>query len=94
MAYRINNCEPANSIIEALGGAKSVAKLLRLSSNTPTYWRSAIQQQADGRMKGTGGHIPVRYWNKIIAIGKERGIDIEINANYSEYDKPYLKIKN
>lgn len=93
MAYRVNNCEPANSIIEALGGAKSVAKLLNLSSNTPTYWRSAIFQEANGNMKGTGGHIPIRYWNRIIAIGKERGIDIEINADYSDYDKPYLIIK-
>jgi len=94
MAYRVNNHEPANSIIESLGGAKNTAKLLRLSHNTPTYWRSAIQQQADGRMRGTGGYIPFRYWNRIIALGKERGLEFEIVIDDLRDIGPYLKLKN
>lgn len=94
MTKLINNCEPANSIIEAFGGAKSIAKLLGLSANTPTAWRTKSRIQNDGKTRGTGGHIPHKYWKKIIDLGKERNLNIIVVYSETGDCIPYLTIKN
>ena len=74
----INNIEPANSIIEAFGGAKALAKLLKISSNSPTYWRCKKYVDNYGKVKGTNGYIPMKHWKNIIILGRNRGINIRI----------------
>lgn len=62
--------EPASSIITLLGGSTKVASICGVHRTRPWKW---TQPKEDG---GTGGLIPTKYAEKIIAAGKAVGCDI------------------
>lgn len=90
----VNNCEPANSIINAFGGARSIARLLNISYNTPSFWRTETRIQTSGFLRGNNGYIPSKYWDRIISLGRERGLNVYIVIPDNKDIKPYLSINN
>jgi hypothetical protein len=62
-----NQCEPAASIIDALGGMTALAVEMNLAQSTVLRWRSP---GPDGR----DGYIPRKYHPALTAMARERGI--------------------
>jgi hypothetical protein len=59
------NCEPAASIIKALGGVRSVARFMSLTPETVSQWNRPADRG------GLGGFIPRRHWPAILTLAKE-----------------------
>lgn len=62
-------CEPANSIIEQLGGVSNVARILDKDASTIRRWRMP-------RPDGTGGSIPDDDKVRLIDAARKIGIEI------------------
>lgn len=60
-------CEPAGTVIRALGGAKKTAARLGVSTELASQWNRPIMRG------GTDGVIPEHYWERILEIAKEIG---------------------
>lgn len=63
--------DPAFSIIEKLGGKGAVAAHLDVDKSTLSRW-------CQPRPAGTGGVIPQRHWQNLIALGRQRGVEITL----------------
>ncbi|GEM_PF-6106149 len=66
--------EPAHTIITALGGCASVARICGVHRTRPWKW---TQPKEKG---GAGGIIPVEHAATIIAAGRKAGIEIPLTA--------------
>lgn len=60
--------EPARSVIELLGGEKAVSKATGTAYTAPYRW----QQPRD--KGGTGGNIPQRHHNALLAYARSQGV--------------------
>ncbi len=64
-------CEPAATVVRALGGVRRAAQLIGVSAETCSQWN----RPADRR--GTGGFVPPRFWATILSVAKiERASEI------------------
>lgn len=70
MAY----CEPAHSIIQICGGPPRVSRALGVAWSSPPRWRNPIEKG------GTGGVIPRKYHDPLIALAAQRGCDLPRGA--------------
>ena len=60
-------CEPAYTVVMALGGCSSIARVFGLSKERISQWtRPAVRG-------GTGGYIPIEYWEPIVVYAKRVG---------------------
>lgn len=64
-------CEPANTIIERMGGLSAVAEVTKVTPHSVMRWR---MPKVDG---GTGGLIPSRHAEAILGAAREREIDLK-----------------
>lgn len=62
--------EPASTIISVLGGPSAVARMLNVHRTRVSNWKRSRD------VGGTGGLIPYRHVNKIIAAAAERGVNL------------------
>jgi len=67
-----NKKEPAFSIVKALGGVRSTARLLEISPSAVSRWLSPVSK------KGTGGTIPHWHWKAILRHAAVTNIKIKI----------------
>lgn len=67
-------CEPANSIIQLCGGPPVVHRHLGVAWSSPLRWRNPIDKG------GTGGVIPRKYHDRLIALASQRGVDLPRGA--------------
>lgn len=81
----VERCEPAASIIAALGGLTVVAKAAGVSVVTAQRWRYPT---ANG---GTGGFIPRKHHDRLIEFAKERGIELFPGAFVDASQLPCLQ---
>ena len=72
MASIKGRCEPAYSVVRRLGGVTRTALLLSLSSPAVSRWLVPFGSF------GTGGKIPQKYWDDILAFSNRTGIAIDI----------------
>lgn len=76
MSKIMNNLEPANSVINALGGCRPLARQIKsISEGTHKITPSGISRWArsvEGR--GTGGKIPVKHWPVLLQVSKQLGV--------------------
>jgi len=63
------NCEPAASVVQALGGATAVARLCNVHPTQVHRWRRPKS------IGGSDGVIPLQHHRKIVTTARERGID-------------------
>jgi hypothetical protein len=63
--------EPAHSIIEKLGGASAVARILNLSHVSVLAWRKPKEK------KGTDGQIPSRHIAPLVDAARRDGIELD-----------------
>ena len=61
-------CEPAYSILNALGGVRAVARFLALTPETVSQWNRPAERG------GLGGFIPKRHWPAILSLAGELGV--------------------
>lgn len=80
----IQKCEPAATIIGALGGLSVVAKAAGVSVVTAQRWRFPVSNG------GTGGFIPRKHHAVLIELAKERGIDLTVAAFVDAAQLPEL----
>lgn len=80
----IEKCDPAATIIAALGGLTIVAKAAGVSVVTAQRWRYPV---ANG---GTGGFIPRKHHDRLIEMAKERGIELSLAAFVDASQLPEL----
>lgn len=66
------NISATQRIITKLGGARMVASALRVAATTVYRWTYPVEKG------GTGGVIPVRRMNQIIAYANKRGIKLSV----------------
>jgi hypothetical protein len=80
LMVRMSKLEPAYSVIRKFDGrgddAKKrgsavLAERLRLTRSAVTKWTLPVEQS------GTGGYIPHRYYQDILAFAKEIGVDLD-----------------
>lgn len=69
----INTCSPAHPIIEKLGGRKVVATHLGLSLSAVCRWCAE-------KPVGTGGRIPHKHWNMLLALAERRGMRLSVKT--------------
>lgn len=67
-------CEPAHSIIQICGGVPTVSRTLGVAWSSPPRWRNPTEKG------GTGGVIPRKYHDRIIALAAERGVELPRGA--------------
>lgn len=69
-AYRYA-CEPAATVVRALGGVRRAAQLIGVSAETCSQWNRPAER------RGTGGFVPPRFWPTILSAAKtERAHEI------------------
>lgn len=67
-------CEPASTLIAALGGLTSVAKAAHVTVVTVQRWRFPVEKG------GTGGFIPRKYHQVLIDLAQKRGVELSAAA--------------
>ncbi|RUM95169.1 hypothetical protein EET67_24785 [Pseudaminobacter arsenicus] len=72
------SCEPAASIIRKFNGLKAVAEITGISSHSVMRWRYPRSK------RGTGGVIPHRHADRLLAVAREKGIDLSPADFFSE----------
>lgn len=70
----MSTCEPAYSIIQICGGPPVVSRTLGVAWSSPPRWRNPIEKG------GTGGVIPRKYHDRLIALAAERGVELPRGA--------------
>jgi hypothetical protein len=68
------SCDPAFSILKICGGPSPVARRLDLRPNTTLRWQYPVEKQ------GSGGAIPFKYHDPLIALASECGVDLPRGA--------------
>lgn len=68
----IHFSEPAYTVIEKLGGKTAVASELGLAPSTLSRW---CQPSPDG----TGGVIPQKHWQALLAYAKKQRIPLTVS---------------
>lgn len=66
------NINTVKTIITRLGGPRVIADALRIAVTTVYRWTYPVERG------GTGGIIPIRRMNQIIAYAQKRGIRLSI----------------
>jgi Holliday junction resolvase len=64
-------CQPAATVVRALGGVRAAARALGVSAETPSQWN---RPAARG---GTGGFVPQRFWEPILAL-RPAGVTLDL----------------
>jgi hypothetical protein len=64
------HCEPATSIIVKFKGLKAVAEITGVRPHTVMRWRYPRSK------RGTGGIIPHRHADRLLAFARENGIEL------------------
>lgn len=62
--------EPANTIIDALGGPTAVAKIVGVHRTRVSMWK------VERRKGGSGGLIPMKHAVVLLAAAEAQGIEI------------------
>ncbi len=75
-----HTCEPANTVIEKMGGTKSVADILGKDESTIRRWRMP-------RPDGTGGVIPDDDKVRLI----EAAIGMGVSLRWRDFAPPSIK---
>lgn len=63
----LHTLEPAYTVIERLGGKRSVANRLLINKSTVSRW-------CQPKPYGTGGVIPQRYWQQLIGMAQDKHV--------------------
>lgn len=63
---------PASLVIDRFGGVCELGRLLDLDKSTVSRW----QPQA---CNGTGGHIPRKYWGKLLRLAKVKKVRLTLS---------------
>ena len=64
-------CEPAATVIRALGGVRALATALKLTPEAVSQWnRPAIHG-------GTSGFVPEKHWKRIVILGERKKLPAE-----------------
>lgn len=66
----LTGCDPAELIINLLGGRDEVSRIAGVDPNTVYRWRIPYESG------GTSGYIPRRYHKKIIEFAASKGIPL------------------
>lgn len=66
----VPKCEPATTLIKALGGLTAVSKAAGVSVVTVQRWRFPIENG------GTGGFIPRKHHPRLMEVAQQRGVDL------------------
>lgn len=66
------NINATQQIIMRLGGARVVANALRIAATTVYRWTYPVERG------GTGGTVPIKRMNQIIAYANKRGIKLSV----------------
>lgn len=66
----MHHCEPANSIIIALGGIRPVAVAADTTETTVRRWRLPVESG------GTGGFIPRKKHAALLNLAEKVGVDL------------------
>jgi hypothetical protein len=66
------NIDATQRIITKLGGARVVADALKIAVTTVYRWTYPVNRG------GTGGNIPIKRMNQIIAYASKKGIRLSI----------------
>jgi len=74
MGKSIHGANPAISIVVRLGGCRAVARLVGVSPSAVSRWCTPAP------LGGTGGRIPQRHWDRLIAQAAERGVLLDAQA--------------
>ncbi len=70
--------KPASTIIEALGGAAAVAKIVGIHRTSVYRW---TWRKSEG---GTGGTIPASHIVTIIEFARQRNLDIQLEHFFGD----------
>jgi hypothetical protein len=68
------HCQPAASIIVAMGGLSAVAKAADVTVTSVQRWR------LPSRKGGSGGIIPAKYHKRLIKHAADRGLTLPLAA--------------
>lgn len=74
--------EPASKIIEKLGGEAVVARITGTASTAPYRWQYPVDRG------GTGGSIPQKHIEPLIAFAREHGIDLKTDDFFPSVAEP------
>lgn len=64
--------DPAFSVLERLGGKRSVSEALRVHPSTLSRWCQPVPA-------GTGGTIPQRHWGALLALAERQKIALTLS---------------
>jgi hypothetical protein len=73
MANIKGRCEPAYNVIVRLGGVIRTAKVCGVHQSTVSRW---LVWPVHG---GTGGLVPQRHWETIVAYAKKKRIKLDLH---------------
>lgn len=68
------HCQPAASIIVAMGGLSAVARTAEVSVTSVQRWRLPTSKG------GTGGIIPAKYHTRLMKHAATRGVELPLAA--------------
>lgn len=68
-----HSMQPARHIVDLFGGCRALGRTLGISASTVSRWTTAKEND------GTGGRIPQKYWDDIVANAKRAGKTITAN---------------
>lgn len=69
----------ASKIIERLGGVNAVAEIVGIHRTRVSKWQSPKDRG------GTGGHVPQRHIDKLMAAARERGVALSIEDFFPDH---------
>lgn len=72
---------PAKKIIDSFGGERVVADIVGASYTAPYRWQYPVVKG------GTGGRIPQKHIQTLLAAAKERGISLSLPDFFDEGEK-------
>ena len=64
---------PAREVVAKCGGVRATARALELHPSAVSKWRVSSKQ------KGTGGRIPQRHWQALLAHAKKERIELTLS---------------
>lgn len=74
MSKSKHNVKPASDVVARLGGCRSVAKLMGVSPSAVSRWCTPCE------FGGTGGRIPQKRWQHLIAVAKSCGVELDAHS--------------
>lgn len=73
MANPKHSMQPARKVVDLFGGCRKLARVLAINPSTISRWT------ASSAVKGTNGHIPQKYWGRIIVAAQDEGFTVTVN---------------